>query len=164
MMWMLLAALSWAAETSPNADVTVSRRLAVPPERVMEHLSQPSKFAFTAPDDCLRGVQPIGEVVQGPGALFEVVVLIEGWRRKLRARVTVADVRRVEWDHEGNRGFITRFGLAPADGGGTDVTVTTYIEAPPRPFQRYYFRRVQPAWRECYVRFLDRVGTAEAGS
>jgi hypothetical protein len=163
-MWLLvLTSLSLSVEPAPDADVVVTRLVSAPLAAVREHLGRPSRFEFSVPTECIRKVEPVGAVIEGVGAAFDVTYLMEGWRRKLRARVSVAEARRIEWDHEGNRGFITRFSLTEAE-GGTSVTAHTFLNAPPRPFQRYYFRRVQPAWKACYERFLDNVATSAGTS
>jgi hypothetical protein len=151
----LLFALA-ALAIEPSADVVVSRRFDAAPEAIYAHLIDARNVKAAAPDACMRSWMFPGRT-EGIGAQFRVVYALEGWRRRLDVSVVAADPpRRIEWDHHGNRGFTTRFTIAP-DEPGARVTVHTYLNEPPWPFRKYYVRKVQPAWRACYTELLENV-------
>lgn len=154
-MLILLALAAFGGE--PSSDIVVTQRLQAAPATVFEHMLDVRNVQTAAPDDCMRN-WTFGSRTEGLGAQFRLVYAMEGWRRRLNVSVVAADAgRRIEWDHHGNRGFITRFTFEPSD-GGTQVTIHTYLSAPPWPFRRYYANKVQPAWESCYRDLLDNVG------
>ena len=83
-----------------------------------------------------------------------MVYLFEAFRRSHDVLVTSVNDRRVEWDHQGNRGWVTRFKLKERE-GGVELTVHTYLDAPPWPFRAYFENRVHPAWQLCYEKLID---------
>ena len=84
-------------------------------------------------------------------------------RRNLKGQLTRAEARQdgvyfVELDHQGPKGFVTRFKLSP-QGDGTGVEMTTYINQPPWPFRGVYFKKILPAWQQCHA---DTIKTLDA--
>lgn len=153
-MLTFLAIAALASE--PGADIVATRRFDAPPESVYAHLLDARRVQASAPDACMR-LWEFGGRTEGIGAQFSLTYALEGFRRRLDVSIVAADPpRRIEWDHHGKRGFVTRFSIAP-DGAGTLVTLRTYLAEPPWPFRRYYARRVQPAWVACYDELLDNV-------
>lgn len=75
------------------------------------------------------------------------------WSRRLDIAWTRRDDKVVEIEHLGNRGFITRFSLEEVD-HGTEVHVKTWMNPPPKPFRKFYYTRVRPAWTQCYAEGL----------
>jgi hypothetical protein len=147
----LMLSLALAGEST--SDIVVSHRFGVAPEAVFAHFLDVRNVQTAAPADCMKRWLFYGRT-EGMGAQFRVVYSMEGWRRRLDVSVVEAEpVRRIDWDHHGNRGFITRFLFESAE-LGTTVTVRTYLADPPWPFRKYYARRVQPAWEECYRELL----------
>ena len=154
MVWMLLA----SALAADDSDIVVSHSFSASPEAVYAHLIDIANVQAAAPESCMRGWVTY-KSTEGLGTQFRVIYQMEGWRRRLDASVVVAEQpRRIEWDHHGNRGFITRLTIAPK-GSGAEVTMHTFINAPPWPFRRYFERKVQPTWRACYTELLDNVAS-----
>jgi hypothetical protein len=138
-----------AEPTVDPSDIVATGTVKAPPEVVSERLSDLDEVLLVAPEKCFRRWE-IGPQVVGEGAQFRVVYLVQAFRRRLYGTVSkVVPGKRVEWNHDGNKGFVTRWSLEPVD-GGTKVTAHTYIQGPPKPFRRYYTNTVQPAWKVCY--------------
>lgn len=153
-----LASFSLAADPAPaddGGDVVTSRVIRAPADTIFDKLVDPRVASTYAPDRCMR--KWTFDPSQTKDADFRVVYLMELFRRKLTASVQKADrPRRFEWNHHGNKGFVTRFSFDEVE-EGTEVTVHTYIAVPPKPLQRYYRNKVQPRWVACYDGFLDAV-------
>lgn len=158
---LLLLSLAHAAPADPvdedDADVVASLTFQASPERVFEHLADLRNVVAASPERCMRKWE-LGDDPEGKGATFRVVYLMEAFRRRLDGTVSVAEEpRRIEWDHEGNRGFLTRFSLTGNDSGGTEVEVHTFLLPPPWPFKRYYRNTVRPRWEQCYLALLGQM-------
>jgi len=94
------------------------------------------------------------------GGAFDVTYTVGFMNRQLSGSVRSAIPGQVvDWDHEGERGFITRWKIEP-EGEGARVTLTTYLNQPPFPVRRYFYNRVQPNWTVCHQDALQ--GLAEA--
>lgn len=143
-----------------NADVVAVRTIPVPAEAVYAVLSDPTKLMALYPSDCAVWKVPLtGDV---PGAKGIVTYKAAGMRRKLDVVwKTATPSQRIELDHLGPKGFVTRFELAPAD-GGTTVTMTNYISIPAF-IAGYYYKKVQPAWQGCHARELEALETIAKG-
>lgn len=140
-----MASLSLAQETS---DIEASRPFSGDAASIVQRLSNPEQFALVLPEDCARKWSSDGV---GIGSRFQVTYTMGWWKRRLEATVTRANTEQgVEWDHHGNKGFITRWTFDE----GT-IRVKTWIQAPPWPFKRAYFKRIKPRWELCYRRALD---------
>ena len=119
---------------------------------VVRVLSDPEQVAARLPARCGRVLSTEG---RGLEASFRIVYTMAWWRRTLDADVTRASVDQgVEWDHQGNRGFITRWRTA-SDDDQTNLVVTTWMNPPPWPFKKYYFKTIKPRWELCYREMLD---------
>jgi uncharacterized protein YndB with AHSA1/START domain len=156
----LLLLSSTAAAAPPTyqdeGDIVVVHTLRAPPEAVFDHLTDLEAVVKDAPERCMRKWE-LGPQTTGEGATFRVVYLIEAFRRKLDGRISMAErPRRLAWDHAGNKGFVTRFGLEAVE-GGTRVEMRTFLNPPGWPLRRYYANTVQPGWQDCYRRFLEQV-------
>lgn len=151
---MLVAAAALAGPyDGVEADVVASRTIPASPDTVFAALSDPAKLMALYPSDCATWKVPLAGAV--PGATGIVTYHAAGMHRKLDVVWLTADAgKRVELDHIGGKGFVTRFSLA-AEGEGTKVTLTNYLNAPPSPFTGYYFRKVKPAWDGCHQRTLE---------
>lgn len=135
-----------------DSDLHVERRIQAPPETIAAHLASTADFEHLFAG-CTR------DWVHGPEAVgpARVTYRILSFRRRLTARVHVRQPNRVvELDHEGDKGFVTRFTLTPTD-GGTDVSLDTWLNPPGWPFRRYYSDSVQPTWKACYEEALTRL-------
>lgn len=153
---VLLTLPAAAAEPAeePSSDVVAQREIAASPQAIYEVLLDTPRMARLAPERCMRKWE-----VAPDGQSFRVVYLVEAFRRKLDAQVTAPEAaRRLEWDHLGNKGFVTRFSLAEAE-AGTRLTLTTYVAPPGWPLRRYYAKTVQPAWVDCYETFLEAIAS-----
>ena len=69
--------------------------------------------------------------------------------------------RLVEIEHLGSKGFFTRFTLTP-EGDGVKAVMTTYLNAPPWPFRKYYYTEVRPIWVQCQIDALQALDAAAA--
>lgn len=161
-MFLLLTGLAFAGKWDEAiADVQATAVIPAAPETVFGFLLDLANLQRIFPADCIGDWEP-GERTFGEGASTWVRYDMAAMHRRLPMTLTVADApRRVDFDHLGSRGFITRWTLEPAD-GGSRVTVLTPLNPPPRPFRGYYFKKVKPEWEGCYQRALAALGTAVA--
>ncbi|MFK7928876.1 MAG: SRPBCC domain-containing protein [Myxococcota bacterium] len=152
---LVIVALAQDPAVDDSSDIVATRVIRAPVERVFEQMLDPRAIAPIAPSTCMRK-WAFQETADGEER-FQVVYLAELFRRKLKATVTRVDApRSFDWDHKGNKGFVTRFRFAEVE-GGTSVSMHTYIAAPPKPFRNYYANKVQPRWTDCYDRLLEAV-------
>jgi hypothetical protein len=141
----------WAGKT---ADVVAVRVLPVETPVLFERLLDLETFRATLPADCAANWD-LGEPRKGVGAHGSVRYDIGGMHRHLDFVLNKADApSRIELDHMGRRGFVTRFALKPV-ASGTEVELHTYLEPPRWPFTAYFYKNVQPAWIDCYERALQ---------
>lgn len=155
MITLFVAAALAGKYDGVDANVVATRTLPnTTPAVVYVALSTPAALMALYPEDCATWGVPLTGAV--PGATGLVTYHAAGMHRKLDAtwKTADADRPRVELDHLGNKGFVTRFDLV-ADGANTTVTLTNYLNAPPSPFKGYYFKRVKPAWDGCHARVLE---------
>lgn len=142
------------------ADVVATRTIPVAAEAVYAVLSDPGKLMALYPSDCAVWKVPLAGDV--PGAKGIVTYQAAGMRRKLDVVwKTATPGKRVELDHIGPKGFVTRFELVPVD-GGTAVTMTNYLSIPAF-VAGYYYKKVQPAWAGCHARELETLETMAKG-
>ncbi len=153
---MLLLAAPATATTWPSADIVASAQVSVSPTEMLALLVDLPRIGPTLPRDCV-GLWTPGTPSSGVGATARVRYDMAAMHRKLDLSVTRADDQGqrviVDWDHAGNRGFVTRWVVESAEGGST-VTLTTPINPPPWPFTAYYFGAVKPEWDTCQVAFI----------
>ena len=162
-LWMWVAVAFGGTWDGKSGDVVAQRDIAVAPEILFPLTADLAVFQLIFPADCATD-WILGATSSGSGARATVRYDIAGVRRKLSAVITVATASRlVDIDHEGKKGFITRFELVPNVAGGTHVTMSTFLNPPPKPFQGIYFKKVQPAWNICQVKALDALA-AKAGA
>lgn len=147
-----LAASPWK---DANADVSSQLTVPMPRAALVERLDDTRELAALFPERCMleweHGVAPAGPA--------RVTYQIKSFHRRLTARIVAVEPKRVEIDHEGNRGFITRFLLTEVE-GGTEVTLTTFLNGPGWPLRSYFFEAVRPEWESCYVEALQRLAAA----
>lgn len=157
MLLLATAALAANPYADRTSDVSAQRVIDAPPEALSAALRSTTALAAILPESCTvdweHGVAP-----EGPA---RVTTQILAFKRRLTARITAADDQRVDLDHEGNKGFITRFLFEEAE-GGTRVVLTTFLNPPGWPLRKYYFESVQPAWTACHVEALDRLAAKVA--
>ena len=159
-MWMLLAGLAVAASNwdGKTADIEANLVVPAPAERVFNFLLDLRNLQKIFPVDCV-GLWDMGERTFGEGASAIVRYDMGAMHRRLPMTLTHAlAVSQVDFDHLGNRGFLTRWSLA-TEGEATRVTVRTPLNPPPKPFLRYYYTVVQPEWQTCYARTLTNLAS-----
>ena len=162
-MWALLlnAALAAPVTPEPNADVVAAQVVPLTAEVLYPHLLD--LRTYEAALDCTRKWEP-GDRTTGLGASARTTYKVRLMRRRLVMVISKAvENDHVDLDHAGDKGFVTRWSLEP-QGDSTRVEVHTYIQAPPKPFKRYYFNKVQPAWAACQDRAITAVVQAAKGS
>lgn len=152
-------ALAEDADEAPDSDVVATRTIEAPRQAVYAVLTDTARIAELAPERCMRKWE-----VAPDGDTFEVLYLMEAFRRKLQVVVEEKEPpRRLEWDHLGRKGFVTRFMLEETEAGGTQVTMTTFVAPPGWPLKKYYFNTIQPAWTTCQDQLLEAVDGAATG-
>ena len=150
------AAGKWAGK---NADVVAVRVLPVETPVLYERLLDLETFRAMLPADCAGDweIEPPGK---GVGAHGSVRYDIEGMHRHLDFVLNKAEApRQIDLDHLGKRGFVTRLLLRPVD-TGTELELHTYLTPPSWPFTAYFYKKVQPAWLDCYERALQNLGAS----
>ena len=165
LMTLLRAVASLAAKLPnplPSADIHASRAIPALPEQVFDILGQTDRLQGLFPSDCARWNEKFDRSTVGGNA--GVVYRAAGMRRRLEAIIDRVDPpSKLDLKHAGSKGFITRFDVALEAPGLTRVTLTTYLNPPPKPFQKYFFRRVKPAWEGCHERTLASLEAAVQG-
>jgi hypothetical protein len=163
-MWLLLVigpalAGKWDGK---NGDVVANVDVSAPPEVVYPLVSDLAVFREIWPESCVDDWL-VGAQTSGQGARATITYHIDVLRRRLSAVISSAQPDRVvDVDHEGKKGFVTRFQLEPS-AEGTHVTMTTFLDPPKWPLTAPFFTRIQPAWQTCQQGALDALA-ARVGS
>jgi uncharacterized protein YndB with AHSA1/START domain len=153
-----LAASQWEGK---DPDVEASVVVAAPADRIFNYLLDLRDLQVVFPEDCI-GKWEMGARTFGEGATAYVRYDMAVMHRRLAMTLTHAiGPSTIDFDHLGNRGFVTRWTLAP-EGDGTRVTIRTPLNPPPAPFRGVYYRSVQPEWTMCYQRTLTNLATEMA--
>ncbi|MEZ4319278.1 MAG: SRPBCC family protein [Myxococcota bacterium] len=150
MLLFMISALAASPWADKNADVAVERTIPASPAALAALVHTTQDIAALMPEACVvdwEHTEP-----QGPA---RVTYQIKSFKRRLTARLTVPEPnRRIELDHEGKKGFVTRFLFTEVPNQGTRVQLTTFLNAPPWPLRKYYFEAVRPDWVVCYEQAL----------
>lgn len=155
--WASAWADKWA---SHNADVRAEGIVRGTPSAVFTFLSDLRNLQRVLPADCV-GKWEHGVTSVGLGATAVVRYDLGMMHRTLTMTLSRAEPERfLDFDHPGDRGFITRWTLTPDGDTATRVTVLTPLNPPPRLVQGYYFQTVQPEWKGCYDRALSTLDAA----
>ncbi len=166
MLLALVLPLALAGEAPPSPDMVTERVVAASPEAISAVLADLPRYATALPRECV-GRFVVGTPATGKGARARVRYDMAAMHRTLDltvSRLEVAPSRAVvDFDHAGNRGFVSRWFLE-VQPDGTHVKVTTAINAPPWPFTKYYFDAVKPAWDACQAQFVENVAALAGGS
>jgi carbon monoxide dehydrogenase subunit G len=154
MVWLLAAvAIAGGKWDGRDPNITAGATLEAPPDAIYAILDDAHAPEQLFPHHCASDFDY--GVRKAPEADVRLTYHLGPLDRRLDATWTRRDPNRlVEIDHQGNKGFITRWTLAEVD-GGTRVEVTTFINPPPWPVRRYYYTRVRPAWTQCYLDALE---------
>lgn len=143
------------------ADVEATLSIPAPPEKIFTYLLDLRNLQVIFPADCV-GKWELGERTFGEGASAYLRYDMGMMHRRLAMTLTHATgPTSIDFDHLGNKGFITRWSLT-ASATGTDVRVRTPLNPPPKPLKGYYFTTVQPEWQLCYQRTLTNLATEMA--
>lgn len=158
LLFLLLSRLALAEETETKpahkwddavADVTATGFVPAAPEAVFAYALDISHWVVLFPSTCMGRLEP-GDRTYGEGANAIVRYDMAMMHRKLAVTLTHASAPdRIDFDHLGNKGFITRWSFV-AENGGTRVTLDTPLNPPPKPLRGYYYTAVQPEWKSCY--------------
>jgi hypothetical protein len=82
------------------------------------------------------------------------------WHRNLTMVLSkVSENQRIELEHPGRKGFITTWTFTERE-SFSDVELHTWVNAPPWPLRKYFYEKVQPAWRDCHGRTLENLEKA----
>jgi hypothetical protein len=165
-MWLLLTALAIAAPGKKpgkwdgvETDILSRAVLPAPAESLFSHVLELRNVQALWPQDCI-GSWELGDRTYGEGASAAIRYDIGLMHRSLTMTLARAEATRyVEFDHAGNKGFITRILFAPTE-GGTEVRLESYFAGPPKVFQGYYHSVMKPEWEGCHARVLDNLGKA----
>lgn len=156
MWWMSAVALAANPWIDMESDVIAAGVVKAPREQVYDHLLDLEHFAAVMDETCAKN-WAWGAATSGKGAIGRVTYVPSIMNRRLTLTVSRADEPRViDYDHEGNRGFVTRWTLEE-NGGSTMVNLVTYVAAPGWPFREIYHLKVKPAWTTCYVDAIARL-------
>lgn len=137
-----------------EADVVVRRTISAEPAVVFRAVSDLDTWRRILPEDCADDWALV-EPSRGEGARGTVRYSFAGMHRRLDLTISeTEEPRLVDYEHPGNKGFTTRWSLRQGT-DGTDVELRTFLYPPGWPLKGYFFKRVQPAWTDCYERALD---------
>ena len=105
--------------------VVVSRRMAAAPERVWPWVAEPRKHVQTLPSS-------VSQITVHENGDIACLVSAMGVQEPMVVRVIETDPPRrlVEKRVDGKREGTTTFEIAAADGGGSDVTLTSELDLP----------------------------------
>lgn len=161
---LLTAEMSLAAPNKWDdkvADVEATLSIPAPPDKVFNYLLDLRNLVTIFPEDC-TGKWELGDRTFGEGANAYVRYDMGVMHRRLALTLTHAlGPTTIDFDHLGNKGFITRWSLTPS-AVGTDVRLRTPLNPPPRPLRGVFYTSVQPEWQLCYQRTLTNLATEMA--
>jgi hypothetical protein len=159
MWWMTAVALAANPWMEMDSDVVAEGVVSAPRQVVYDHVLDLENFASLMAESCVKK-WAWGASTSGLGAMARVTYVPSIMHRRLTLSITRADEPRViDYDHEGNRGFVTRWTFEES-GGATSVKLTTYVTAPGWPFLEIYHLKVKPAWTRCYVDAIEQLNAA----
>ena len=163
-MISLLMCLTAVAETyDPDAegDVIASLEILADREAVRGLLLDLHSHPDLWPRSCVEDWE-FGAVQSGLGASAEVLWLGPlGWSRRLTMVIASSTEARIDIDQPGDKGFVTTYTFS--DGAvGTVVDMHSWINPPPWPLRKAYFKRFQPYFTDCHEQFLSNLAAAAA--
>jgi hypothetical protein len=159
-MLLLLLPLAHAGKwDDAPTDIEAQRVVHAAPEATFSYLLDLGHLRTIFPTDCVGKWEP-GQRSFGEGATAMVRYDMAAMHRKLPMTLVRADAPHIiDLDHLGPRGFITRWTLSEVE-GGTNVKITTPLNAPPDIIRGYFQNVVRPAWLDCYERTLTNLSAA----
>jgi hypothetical protein len=142
-----------------DADVVVRVVVDAEPAAVTATLADLGRASTLFEPSCLAR-WAVGVPESGVGARARVTYTPSWMSRRLTLVVTDAvPGEQVVWDHEGDRGFETRFVVSPTP-DGTEIVMETPLLPPPWPVRELYHLKVKPAWEACFTAALSKLGDA----
>lgn len=152
-LWLAMGATPWQGM---DADVAAEAVVKATPEQVTATLADLPRASALFSDDCLARWS-FGVPSQGQGAMARVSYTPHWMNRRLTLTVSALEPgKRVDWDHAGDKGFLTRFTVTPS-GEGAKVSVLTPLVGPPWPFAKLYQVHIKTTWEACYIDALRRL-------
>jgi len=154
-VWILMAGLALAGNKYEGRDpnIEVQRDLAISAEAAYEHLTNLVNVARIYPGGCSTGWE-VTPASSHNSARFRVNYRIGLMRRKLGGSMSKATPSElIVLDHEGNKGFKTKFFIEAREGGST-IKMVTALLPPPWPTRGYFFKKLQPMWQDCQTQTL----------
>ena len=159
MLLVLSLASAFAAPPAVSADIVTERVVAPSPESIAKVLADLALYAKALPPACIGRFVP-GTPAAGKGARARLRYDMAAMHRSLDMTLSRLDVEPtravVDFDHAGNRGFVSRWFMESQE-AGTHLKVTTAMNPPPWPFTKYYFDAVKPEWDACQGQIVDNV-------
>jgi len=161
-MLLLLATHAHAGKwDDAPTDVEVRTTVAAPPEQVHRTLADLKVLAELLPADCAKDWE-FTATTRGVGSRARVTYTFGPLKRTLTAQVVNDEPGRL-WriDHENDKkGFFIQviYPTTPNPGVST-VVLSTPLNPPPWPLKAAFFKKVRPAWEDCYTRALQGLAT-----
>jgi uncharacterized protein YndB with AHSA1/START domain len=151
--WLLCAAAFAGKWTGKPSDVVAERTIAAPPSAVYAVLTDLNALGEIWPERCVSE-WVVATPATGAGARTTLRYTIGVVRKRVPAVLgNLQQDRTVDLVHEGKRDLTTRWALTAA-GEGTEVTMTTFLTAPPWPLTGPYFTKIKPDWEACQADLL----------
>jgi hypothetical protein len=154
----LLLALAHAGKwDDAPTDVVVRANLPAPADQVHHTLADLKVLAQLLPADCAKDWE-FTSTTRGVGSRARVTYTYGPLKRTLTAQVVNDEsgrLWRIDHDHE-KKGFFIQFTYPPMQAPDlTAVELTTPLNPPPWPLKGAFFKKVRPAWEDCYNRLLQ---------
>ena len=144
---------------TPNGDIVANLIISHDQQAIHDALANFRTHTELWPEGCVSKKWEYGSVESGVGASALLTYTPWfGWRRSLTAVVIADEPGRIEIDHPGDKGFVTSFTLEQQP-AGVAVEMHTWVNPPPKPFQRLYVKRIQPKWQACHQGFLENIAS-----
>jgi hypothetical protein len=143
------------------SDVEVRATIATSPTAVHATVSDLKTWSTLLPEDCATDWQFTAST-RGVGSKAKVTYTYGPLRRKLTANIVSDEPGRL-WriDHENERkGFFVQFSYPDSTESSTNVLLATPLNPPPWPFKGPFYKKVRPAWEDCYTRSLQALSAA----
>ncbi len=153
MRWWLIGLALAGSGDEKSGDVRAEKVIEAPLEVIQAEIDSVKDLVRLFEDDCVTKVSftPRSDGTED----LHLTYLAGPMRRSLTAHLLESVPGRVDFDHPGRKGFVTRVALTELSETHTRVQLTSYLNPPPWPFRKVYFRDVQPAWEACYDEVLQ---------
>jgi hypothetical protein len=157
-MLLLLATPAEAGKwDDAPSDVEVRTTIAASPEQVHRTLADLEVLAELLPPDCAKDWEFTANT-RGVGSRARVTYTYGPLKRTLTAQVVNDEPGRL-WriDHaDDKKGFFIQVTYPTTPNPGvSSVVLSTPLNPPPWPLKGAFFKKVRPAWEDCYTRALE---------